>query len=247
MALQVKKILIAGASSDLATDLNKQLCDDPALCLGLHYDTNAGALAGYPESAQLRRFQKHLATDLDCYELVDAFVDFANGIDCLIQLTGDVRRPVAWEELADKDWEHDLAANLVTPFFLAQRAIFHMRRAGGRIILMSTASASHGGGRTSLAYGAAKAGIECLVKGLARDCAPDNILVNAVAPGFIETTFHTRKMQKTAEELRRRAQLVPMKRAGTTAELAGTLLFLLSDGATYITGQTLTIAGGDWL
>jgi len=122
-----------------------------------------------------------------------------------------------------------------------------MRRTGGRIILMSTASASHGGGSSSLAYGVAKAGIECLVKGLARDCAPDNILVNAVAPGFIETKFHTRKMKKTADELRQRVQLVPMKRAGTTAEFAGAILFLLSEGAAYITGQTLTIAGGDWL
>ena len=247
MPLQVKKILIAGASSDLAADLIRRLSDDPALCLGLHYDTNGAALAGYRESAHLKRLQKHLATDRDCYGLVDAFVDFAHGIDCLIQLTGNVRRPVAWEELMHEEWEHDLAATLITPFFLAQRAISHMRRTGGRIILMSTASASHGGGSSSLAYGVAKAGIECLVKGLARDCAPDNILVNAVAPGFIETKFHTRKMKKTADELRQRVQLVPMKRAGTTAEFAGAILFLLSEGAAYITGQTLTIAGGDWL
>ena len=111
MPLQVKKILIAGASSDLAADLIRRLSDDPALCLGLHYDTNGAALAGYRESAHLKRLQKHLATDRDCYGLVDAFVDFAHGIDCLIQLTGDVRRPVAWEELMHEDWEHDLAAN----------------------------------------------------------------------------------------------------------------------------------------
>ena len=122
-----------------------------------------------------------------------------------------------------------------------------MKNKGGRIVLMSTASASHGGGMTSLAYGAAKAGIECVVKGLARDCAKYNILVNAIAPGLFITKFHTEKMKRTTEQLEERTKLIPLKRAGTLEEFAGTVLFLLSDSASYITGQIIAVSGGDWL
>ena len=100
---------------------------------------------------------------------------------------------------------------------------------------------------TSLAYGAAKAGIECVVKGLARDCAKYNILVNAIAPGFFMTKFHTEKMKRTKEQLEERAKLIPLKRVGTPEEFSGTVLFLLSDSASYITGQIIAVSGGDWL
>jgi NAD(P)-dependent dehydrogenase (short-subunit alcohol dehydrogenase family) len=173
-------------------------------------------------------------------------VAWAGGIDALVQLTGNIHRAVPWAELTEEDWGFDLGANLVMPFFLAARAIHHMKE-GGRIVLTGTASASHGGGSTSLAYGAGKAGIECITKRLARDCAGRNILVNAVAPGFILTKFHTERMGRSREELEGREKLVPLGRAGTPAEVAATILFLLSDGAGYITGQVIAVSGGDFL
>lgn len=122
-----------------------------------------------------------------------------------------------------------------------------MKNNGGRILLTSTASASHGGGSVSLAYGVAKAGIECMIKGMARDCAKHNILVNAIAPGFFLTKFHTEKIKRTQEQLQERINLIPLKRAGTTVEFAGTVMYLLSESASYITGQVIAISGGDWL
>ncbi len=86
-----------------------------------------------------------------------------------------------------------------------------------------------------------------MVKRLARDCAKYNILVNAIAPGFFLTKFHTEKMKRTQEQLQERIKLIPLKRAGTTDELAGTVMYLLSESASYITGQVLAISGGDWL
>ena len=133
------------------------------------------------------------------------------------------------------------------PFFLAQRAILHMKNSGGRIVMTSTVSAAHGGGSTSLAYGVAKAGVECIIKGLARDCAKYNILVNAIAPGFFLTKFHTEKMERTKEQVQERIKLIPLRRAGTTEELARTVMYLLSEGASYITGQVIAISGGDLL
>jgi len=246
MFIQGKRILIVGASSDLATDLNQTLCARGAK-LGLHYNNNKKALSKYRESGLLRKFKKNLNSAISCRKLVDDFVGWAGGIDAIVQLSGNINRPIHWEKLTEKDWKFDLEMNLIMPFFLARWAADHMKSKGGRIVLISTASAAHGGGSTSLAYGAAKNGIECLAKALARDCAKYNILVNVVAPGFIQTKFHTKKMKKTKRQLEQRAKLVPLKRSGTKREFAGAVNFLLSDDSAFITGETITVSGGDWL
>ena len=246
MNLDNKKILLIGASSDLAFPLNKMLYATGAT-LGFHYNRNKTPLLQYAENERVKKIQKNLNSLKSCHKLIDDFVTWAGGIDCLIQLSGDIKRSVYWENLAEEEWSYDLSANLIMPFFLTQRSILHMKKRGGRIILMSTASASHGGGASSLAYGVAKAGVECFTKRLAKDCAKYNILVNAVAPGFILTKFHTEKMKRTKKQLHERVKLIPLKRAGTTEEIAGTIMFLLSESASFITGQVIHVSGGDWL
>jgi len=246
MCLKGKRILVVGASSDLAVDLNRMLIESGAI-VGLHYNKNRTALYSYKNSSVIKKFKKNLNNSKACYNIIDEFVKWARGIDCLVQLSGDIKKTVHWSDLKKKDWDCDMDNNLAMPFFLTQRVVYHMKMHGGKIVLMSTASASHGGGVTSLAYGIAKAGIECMVKGLTRDCAKYKILINAIAPGFINTKFHAQKMHKTKEQLKERVELIPLKRAGTTKEFAETVMFLLSDGASYITGQTMTMSGGDWL
>jgi len=246
MELENKKILLVGASSDLAGSLNEMLYKTDNV-IGFHYNTNEKPLSKYDEGNKVKKFQKDIDSSLACFQLVDDFVAWAGGIDCLVQMSGDIKKPVYWEELTESEWSCDLSVNLIMPFFLAQRAISHMQESGGRIVMMSTVSASHGGGATSLAYGVAKAGVECVVKGLARDCAKHNILVNAIAPGFFLTKFHTEKMRRNQEQLQERAKMIPLRRAGTTEELAGTVMYLLSEGASYITGQVIAVSGGDWL
>ena len=246
MVLERKKILIVGASSDLAVSLNQILYNSNNI-VGFHYNTNDKPLSKYDEGEKVKKFQKDINSSETCFQLVDDFVNWAGGIDCLIQLSGGIKKPAKWEELTEEEWSYDLSVNMLMPFFLAQRAVLHMKNSGGRIVMTSTVSASHGGGSTSLAYGVAKAGVECVVKGLARDCAKYNILVNAIAPGFFLTKFHTKKMKKGQEQLQERTKMIPLKRAGTTEELAGTVMYLLSEGASYITGQVIAVSGGDWL
>jgi 3-oxoacyl-[acyl-carrier protein] reductase len=241
-----KKILITGASSDLAVPLNKKLVGSGAT-VGLHYNTGGEKLSDYREGDKIRKIKANLKSSKDCYKLVDSFVDWAGGIDILIILIGGIKEAVSWEELTDDNWKDDLNINLIVPFFLAQRAIKYMKKNGGRIIFTSTASASHGGGSKSMVYGLAKGALECMTKGLARECAGYNILVNAVAPGFIMTKFHTEKMHRSREQLEARAKLVLLKRAGTSKEVAEAIMFLISKNASYITGHILPVCGGDWL
>jgi len=215
--------------------------------LGLHYRSNPAPVASYTGKDHVKLFQKDLDSAQACRELVDEYVEWAGGIDALVQLSGNIHRPVHWNEMDEEDWAFDLSANLIMPYFCAVRAIHHMKGDGGRIILTSTASAAHGGGTTSLAYGVAKAGIECVVKRLARDCAHDNILVNAIAPGFVSTKFHTERMGRTPADLAERVTLIPLGRGGTPEEVAATILFLLSEGGSYLTGAIIPLCGGEWI
>jgi 3-oxoacyl-[acyl-carrier protein] reductase len=98
-----------------------------------------------------------------------------------------------------------------------------------------------------MAYGIAKAGVECLVKGLAKEGARHNILVNGIAPGFIRTRFHTIRMKRTARDLERRAALVPLRRAGKPDDVATLIVYLLSDWNAYVTGQCIAVSGGVFL
>lgn len=241
-----KKILIVGASSDLASGINEKLHHEKAI-LGLHYNKNIQSIIHFPDSKKVKKFKKKLDSANDCYNLVDEFANWAGGIDILIQLSGDICRPIHWKDITEKDWNYDLLINLITPFFLTQKAIKYMKKSGGKILLTSTSSAIHGGGTSSIAYGTAKAGIECIVKRLAKDCAKYNILINAIAPGLIITKFHTNKMKRTQKQLQKRLKLVPLKRSGKIEEITGTISFLISEKASFITGQTITIDGGDWL
>lgn len=245
------RILIAGASSDIGKSLIRLLASADTV-IGAHYHRNRQALEeslweGRGGRPSVTLYEGDLASQAACHQLVDDFVATAGGIDALVQLTGDVADPRSWEGLTERAWLADLNVNLSGPFFLAQRAMKHMKRRGGRIVFTSTASARHGGGATSIAYGVAKAGIECLTKGLAREGAPYNVLVNAVAPGLIDTQFHTKRMKRNAGALRERTNKVPLKRAGKPEDVASMIAYLLSPAGNFITGECICISGGDWL
>jgi NAD(P)-dependent dehydrogenase (short-subunit alcohol dehydrogenase family) len=109
---------------------------------------------------------------------------------------------------------------------------------GGAIVLISSAAATLGGSGEYVWYAASKGATDSMTYGLSKELAADAIRVNAVQPGLIETSIHP------PGRLERMAPLVPMGRAGSPAEIAESILFLLSDAASYITGTVLRVAGG---
>lgn len=116
----------------------------------------------------------------------------------------------------------------------------------GRIVLTSTASAMHGGGKDSFAYGLSKAGIEYLVRHVAKHYASDGVLANAVSPGFISTGFHERRMGKDADYIDKRGKSVRVGYPGNPEEVARIMDTLAFDN-NFVTGQIVAVDGGDFL
>ncbi|MFC8180534.1 SDR family NAD(P)-dependent oxidoreductase [Rhodococcus sp. NPDC057297] len=160
-------------------------------------------------------------------------------------LTGVVTNAKAASAVGDlvdndlSDIRADIDLNLVGVLACIKYAIAPMTHSGGSIVNISSAAATLGSPGMYVHYAASKAGVEALTVGLAKELADRNIRVNAVAPGTIWTDFH-RDPNRPAKV----AESVPMKRAGTPDEIAGAVSWLLSDDASYATGTTIRIAGG---
>ena len=205
-----KKILILGASSDMGLALLDRL--NLLNCIvGAHCYKGKKRIINFirnkDKNINFKIMEKNLEHKKACHSLVDQFIKWSGGIDILVQLNGNVSSVVSWEKLREQDWKKDIAINLGAPFFAAQKVFNHMKKDGGKIILMSTASAQHGGGNKTMGYGIAKAGVEALTKGIAREGARYNIIVNAIAPGLINTRFHKEKLGRTSYEMKKRVKL----------------------------------------
>ena len=140
------------------------------------------------------------------------------------------------------NWRELFAANLETAFFMSQAVAAELRAHGlpGSIVSISSIS----GMNTApfhIAYGTAKAAIVAMTRTMAVELAPDNIRVNAIAPGVTETTA---SRTYTGDDLDRDRRAIAMGRRGRPEEQAGAILFLLSDLSSYVTGQTLLVDGG---
>ncbi|MEI2774853.1 MAG: SDR family oxidoreductase [Tetrasphaera sp.] len=183
-------------------------------------------------------------TDPDsCAAAIADTVTALGGIDILINCAGSLS--VAPSLIVDKEsLQATVDSNLVGAFTIAQAAGRAMKAAGGGRIIQVSSVRAYAGTKTGFAaYGAAKAGVNQLVRQLATEWAEHNILVNGIAPGFVETPFvdaptHNKEF---VERVRRR---IPMGRLGKPEEIAGAVLFLCSPLSTFVTGQIIVIDGG---
>lgn len=241
------KVLIIGASSELASEVVPELIRNKVQ-VGLHYSSNKKAVEKYEKYSHVKLFQKTISSDEDCKSVVENYVNWAGTINKIVIFLGNISSTCHWSEVISAQLEEEYLYNAVYPFLLAQNAVRFMRENnGGRIIFISTASVKRGGGSSTIGYGMAKAALECMMKRLARDLASYEILVNAVAPGFFDTKFNRERKKLSDEDVVRRIDMIPLKRGGSKKEIAGCILYMLSESAGYITGQVITVDGGDFL
>jgi 3-oxoacyl-[acyl-carrier protein] reductase len=176
----------------------------------------------------------------DGERVIDAARQQFGRLDVLVNNAG-ITRDGLLVRMKDEDWDRVLEVNLRGVFLMTRAAAkVMMRRKSGRIInISSTAAAMGNAGQAN--YGAAKAGLEGLTRAAARELAHWNILVNAVAPGLIETDMTAGIPAEARETLM--AQ-IPLRRMGTAREVAEMVGFLAGDGAGYVTGQVFHVNGG---
>ena len=161
-------------------------------------------------------------------------------LDILVANAG-ITRDNLLVQLRDEDWDEVVAVNLTATFRLARAAVRSMmRRRYGRIIGIGSV-VGHTGNPGQANYAAAKAGMVGMSKALAAEVASRNITVNVVSPGFIETAMTGALSDSIKLRL---LELIPAKRMGRPEEVAGAVVYLASEEAAYVTGQTLHINGG---
>jgi 3-oxoacyl-[acyl-carrier protein] reductase len=174
--------------------------------------------------------------------LVDEAVGKLTRLDILVNNAG-LTRDNLFMVMKDEQWDEVIAVNLTSTFMLcraAARAMLRSRPSFGRIINISSVSGVFGNpGQGN--YAASKAGIIGMTKSLAREVAARNITANCIAPGFITTPMTQALSEKQTEEI---AKMIPAQRFGSPEEVAAGVVYLASEEAGYITGQTLHINGG---
>ena len=172
---------------------------------------------------------------------VDALVGERGSIDILVNNAGIVARGTL-ADLTPEIWRRVFAVNVDGAFHLCRAVVPHMiRRGGGRILTITSIAGKTGDLTASPAYGTSKGALNTFTKSLARQLAVHGITVNAVAPHAIETDMSA---QWSAEKRREVIAGIPLGRLGTPEEVAEAAAFLVSDGASFITGEILDVNGG---
>jgi 3-oxoacyl-[acyl-carrier protein] reductase len=169
---------------------------------------------------------------------------FGGSIDILVNNAGHLVHRCPNADMTEELYDKIMNVNLKSTVFMCKRVLPGMQAKGaGRIVNMSSVAAHNGGGPGSSIYAASKAAVSSYSKGLAKEVAGDGITVNLVSPGFIgQTAFHATFTTDTARQAT--VNGIPLKREGTPEDVAGAVLYLVSDLASYLTGETIEINGG---
>ena len=233
----IKTALVTGASRGIGKAIAEKLKADNYRVLGTA-TTDSGV-----DTLNTNGIEGYLL-NLNSKDSIDNFWSQLEGdnktISVLVNNAGITRDNIVLR-MSDEEWSDIMNVHLYGTFQLSRRALKMMlKNKWGRIINVSSASASIGN-RGQSNYAAAKAGVEAFTKSLAKEVGKRDITINAIAPGFISTDMTENNKGVNADYL---VKEIPLGRFGEPEEVASLISFICSDGASYITGQTIHINGG---
>ncbi len=229
----MRRALITGASGGIGSEIARHLSKD-GYDVVLHYNNNsAKALAKELGGVAIK-------ADLQNAKDVAKMFEAAGNIDVLVNCAG-VAAQMLFTDISEEEWDRVFDINVKGTFLCCKEAAKQMiAKKSGKIINISSMWGITGAS-CEVHYSASKAAVIGLTKALAKELAPCGITVNCVAPGFIETAMNAHLSAESVEAFR---QEIPLERLGTVADVAGTVSFLASENANYITGQVLSVDGG---
>ena len=249
MRFENRVAFITGAGRGIGAAVARKLAGDGAAVAVADMDLGpAEETAGAVREAGRRALA--LACDVTSRQQVEAAVDRAVGdfgqLDILVACAGIIRDNLLFR-MTDDDWDSVIDTHLKGSFYAARAAQKHMvARRYGKMVFISSTSALGNRGQSN--YATAKAGLQGMTKTLAIELGPFNVNVNCVAPGFIATAMTRQTAERMGVSFEQFAEAIaaemPLRRVGEPEDVAGTIAFLCSDEASYVSGQVIYIAGG---
>ncbi len=243
-----KTALVTGASRGIGAATAKALANRGVARVLLHYNSyREGAeetlAAVRSAGADGQLFRADLGSMEGIRALTAELRASGAAVDILINNAGSLVRRSPLVEFTEELFDEIVNLNVKSAYFVAQAVVPGMiERGRGAIVNLSSIAARNGGGPGATIYAASKGAVSSMTKGMARELAPHGIRVNAVSPGAVDNYFHVQF--STREMLEKAAAAAPAGRLGTNEDIADTIVFLCSDAARYIHGQTIEINGG---
>lgn len=245
--LRGKVALVTGAGAGIGQSIAVELARAGATVAINYRQNEEGARQTLAQAEQAggsaQLYQADVAQAAEVQRLFGELIARMGRLDIVVNNAGGLVQRAKTSEMSETLWDEVMAINVKSTFLCCRAAIpFLSERGWGRIINLSSLAAHDGGGPGATAYAAAKAAILTFTKGLAKEVAPYGITVNCVAPGLINTAFHD--TFSTPESRQRMVGNTPLAREGQPIDVAGPVLFLVSEQAAFITGETININGG---
>jgi len=241
--------IVTGASRGIGRAIAQALADD-GFQVAVNYlsrDLEARELVDKISAGggAARAFRANVSDPAECARLVEGALAAFGRLDVLVNNAGISQTGVPIADLPAEDWERMLRINLSGPFYLIKAVLPHMRqRRSGHIVNLSS-NVTQRFPATYGAYTVSKAGVDALTRVLAKEEGPNGIRVNAIAPGPIATDMFAQALAVMGPE---RAEAfvksIPLGRTGQPEEIASAVRFLVSDAASYLTGQVVYVNGG---
>lgn len=243
-----KTALVTGASRGIGAATAIKLAEAGVRRVIVHYNSfPEGAQAAVAAIRAMGVESEAIQASLGNMAGVRAFLETLNRtapeVDILVNNAGSLVKRVTLVDYPEDLYDEVMNLNVKSLWFLTQAVVRSMiRRHSGIVVNVSSIAARNGGGVGAAVYAAAKASVACMTKGMARELAPQGIRVNAVSPGTVDNHFH--EVFSNRQILDSVVAQTPAGKLGSNEEVADTILFLCSDAARYIYGQTIEINGG---
>jgi NAD(P)-dependent dehydrogenase (short-subunit alcohol dehydrogenase family) len=240
-----KTVVLTGSASGIGRETALAFAREGAHVVGADLNVRAGEevadLCG-KVTGSADFVETNVTREADIARLIDHAVQTRGQVDVLFNNAGSGGAYGPVEEVASDDWDHTVNLLLRSVFYGTKHAVPHMKRAGRGAIVSTSSVAGIRGFRYGHAYSAAKAGVINLTRSTAIELGPYGIRANCVCPGDILTPMQGGGDPAAIEASLNEKQ--PIRRAGQSADVAGAVLFLASDEAGWVTGESITIDGG---